>query len=555
MKRRRDARPGLVALALVGVVGWPLAAMVGEASRPGESAGSSREIVAASRPGEIVRPLALAFESTRLVAATEAVALPLGLALGFLLFRTDLWGRRAMLGAVALSAFVPMPLHATAWLGGFGNAGRSQALGAGPLLVGWSGAAFIHAMAALPWVVAIAGVGFRAVEPDLEDAARLDLSPWLVTRKVTLRRSLGAVLAASLAVAVLTAGDMTVTDLLQVRTYAEECYTQYQRGNSPGAAASSLPPLFALGGLILLGASWLLRADPERLASASAGPRDWRLGRWRVPVGLAVMATAGQLVALPLYSLIWRAGRVGGRATMGLPPRWTLEGFAGTLRFALGELWGLGYVRPLRSPLLGSALLAGAGALVAVALAWSLAWLARRAGPWRWAAAATLALTLAVPGPVVGMALIVAYLRWPAVYDTPLIVVLAYASRTLPYALLVLWPAVRGLPREFLDAAELAGHGPWGRIRRVALPLTRPAILAAWGVAFALALGELPAANLVVPPGTTLLAVRVWELLHTGVESHLAGVGLVMLAAIGAAGAAAAWALGRAFRPGAGPAS
>ena len=26
-----------------------------------------------------------------------------------------------------------------------------------------------------------------------------------------------------------------------------------------------------------------------------------------------------------------------------------------------------------------------------------------------------------------------------------------------------------------------------------------------------------------------LLAVRVWELLHRGVESHLAGVGLVML--------------------------
>ncbi len=260
-----------------------------------------------------------------------------------------------------------------------------------------------------------------------------------------------------------------------------------------------------------------------------------------------MLASAGQLAALPLYSLIWRAGRVGGRARAGLPPTWTLEGLGGTLRFAVGELWGLGYARPLRSPFLGSVILASLGALVAVALAWSLAWLSRKPGPWRWATASTLALTLALPGPVAGMALVVAYLRIPPVYDTPACVVLAYALRTLPYALLVLWPAVRALPGEFLDAAELAGYGPRGRIRRVALPLTRPAIVAAWGVAFALALGELPAAVLVVPPGTTLLAVRVWELLHTGVESHLAGVGLVMLGAIAAAGSAAAWALARAF--------
>ncbi len=274
---RRVVGPAAVALAWAAVVGWPLLALLGQSWRPDEESGS-REIVAASRPGEIVRPLALAFETTRLVLATEAIALPLGLALGFVLFRTDLWGRRGMLGALALAAFVPMPLHATAWLGGFGNAGRSQALGAGPLLVGWSGAAFIHAMASLPWVVAIAGVGFRAVEPDLEDAARLDLSPWMVTGQVTLRRSLGALAAAALAVAVLTAGDMTVTDLLQVRTYAEECYTQYQRGNNPGAAASSLPPLAVLGGLVLPG---IRLAAPGPTPSGSPRRRTARAtGGW-----------------------------------------------------------------------------------------------------------------------------------------------------------------------------------------------------------------------------------------------------------------------------------
>ncbi len=532
---------------LVAVVGWPFLATLRQALGPEDEAGPGlgRAYGATSRPGEIARPLGLALESIRLVAATELVALPLGVALGFVLFRTDVWGRRGMLGAVALAAFVPMPLHATAWLGGFGNAGRSQALGGGPLLFGWSGAAFIHAMAALPWVVAIVGVGLVAVEPDLEESALLDMNAWRVTFRVTLRRGLGAILGAALAVAVLTAGDMTVTDLLSVRTYAEECYTQYQSGNNARAAAVALPPLLVLGTLVLLGTRWLLRVEPGGFVSSRSRARTWRLGGWRVPLGLVVLATAGNLVALPLYSLIWRAGRVGGRAAAGRAPGWSVEGLAGTLRLAVGELYGMGLARPLRSPLLASSLLAATAATLTVALAWSLAWRARRAAVWRWVAAITAAVTLATPGPVVGMALVVGYFGWATVYDSPSMVVLAYASRTLPFALLILWPAIRAVPDEYLQAAAIDGLGPWGRVRRVALPLTREAIVAAWCVAFALGLGELAAANLVVPPGTTLLSVRVWELLHTGVESHLAGVGLVMLAAIGAAGAAAAWALGR----------
>ena len=35
---------------------------------------------------------------------------------------------------IGLSAFVPLPLHATAWLGALGNAGRAQAFGIRPII-------------------------------------------------------------------------------------------------------------------------------------------------------------------------------------------------------------------------------------------------------------------------------------------------------------------------------------------------------------------------------------------------------------------------------------
>ena len=248
----------------------------------------------------------------------------------------------------------------------------------------------------------------------------------------------------------------------------------------------------------------------------------------------------GNALALPLYALIWRAGRVGGRATLGQPPVWSLSGLLGTLRFAAAEI---------RDPLFASLVWTAIAATLATALAFGLAWASRRSRAWRWTMLGTLALTLATPGPVAGMALVLAYLDLPELYDSPAMIVLAEALRTLPYALLILWPFLRSFPQDYLDAAALDGFGPSGQMLRVALPLSRRALLAAWAVALAIGLGELPATNLATPPGIEPMSVFIWGLLHTGVESHLSGVALIMLAVIAAAGLAAAAALSRTRAP------
>jgi iron(III) transport system permease protein len=582
-------------IALFIVVAWPALATVMEAARafahradalPGSGASldpaGSAEMLRES--GGLARPLRLAVETALLVAATEALALPTGIVVALLLFRTDVMGRRIVVAVVALAAFVPLPLLATAWLGALGNVGRLQAIGVRPILVGRTGAAVVHALATLPWVVLIVGVGMCAVEPELEESALLDYGPIRVLLRVTLRRALLAVAAAALAVAVLTAGDMTVTDLLQIRTYAEEAYLQYSLGRGPGEAAMvALPPLVVLGTLILIVGRALARLDPTRVVSSFARARVWRLGHWRIPGGVLLVALVGSAAGLPLYSLLWRAGRVGGRATLGQPPSWSLSGLIGTLLYAAAEIW-----EPLQASLFWTAV----AATMTAALACALAWAARRSFAWQCAAMATLALTLATPGPVAGMALVLAYRALPVIpdspalfalaetlrclpypllavtlatpgpmpgmalvlayralpvmYDSPAMIVMAETLRSLPYALLLLWPFLRSFPQDYLDAAALDGQGPWGQMVRVVVPLSRRPLLAAWAVAFAIGLGELPATNLVAPPGTPPLSVVIWSLLHTGVESHLAGVALLMLLVVACAGllaAAAVWSL------------
>lgn len=565
-RRKRSWEPdAALAIGLGLLVAWPFVATL-RAAWVGESSGGGSGLLdAISWSGTLARPLGLAFETLRLVLATTVLALPAGVALGLILFRTDAWGRRPLAILTILALFVPLPLHTTAWLGAIGSAGRSQLFGSEPILTGWPGAAFIHAVAAIPWVAVISGIGLRGVESSLEESALLDMRGWKVVVRVTLRRSIGAIAAAALAVAVLTAGDMTVTDLLQVRTYAEEVYIQSQAGSGPAAAARvALPPLVVLGGLIVLGSRVLLRSDPARVAAATARARTWQLGCWRGAVGAAALALWGGALALPVIGLFWRAGRVAGRAARGEPPHWSPDGLLGTL----ARVWpdvvepaALGF-DPLRSPIVATTLWSALAATLAVALAWGLAWRCRDSGLWRGITAATVALCLAAPGPIAGLSLKLAYhAPLPAadaspaarlvfalqtfLHDTPAILVLAYAQRTLPFAVLMLWPAVRALPQEFLDSAAVDGYRPSAVVRRVALPLTRGATVAAWSVAFVLALGELPASHLVLPPGHMTLSTRVWMLLHTGVESHLAGVGLLLLGVYGLAGLGAFMALKR----------
>ena len=257
----------------------------------------------------------------------------------------------------------------------------------------------------------------------------------------------------------------------------------------------------------------------------SRGPGDGGSAAGESRSGRCLVLVVGNVVALPLYSLIWRAGRVGGRAALGQPPAWSFSGLAGTLRFAASESW---------EPICTSLVLAAAAATIAVALAWGLAWVSRKSRPWQAGRVGTLALTLATPGPVAGMALVLAYLRFPRVYDSPVMIVLAQSMRTLPYALLVLWPvAANRSPASCSTPRPSTASGRWGRIRRVALPLSARALLAAWGVALRPRLSaSCPRPTWCSPRESATITFRIWGLLHTGVESHLAGVALVTLGVI-----------------------
>ncbi len=162
--------------------------------------------------------------------------------------------------------------------------------------------------------------------------------------------------------------------------------------------------------LLLVAIRALARMDPVRvirLRPAGADRGRWEAGgcrsAWRAGASSAVCwvcrftaSSGGQ-------------GRVGPGLRPGLGRVVVGGGSRGGHSRRRGWIWSIRRRQLDRTLLVGTLLWAALGATLAVVLAWSLAWKSLRPGPWRWLTAAVVALLLAVPGPIAGLALKLAY--------------------------------------------------------------------------------------------------------------------------------------------------
>ena len=468
-------------------------------------------------------PAAAVLRNTLVLAAvTVLTALPLGIALAWLLTRTDLPGRRAFAAAGIAALFVPLYLHAAAWQAGFGLQGWAvQAWSTPPWMEGWFAAVWVHALAAVPWTVLFASIGFRAIEPELEEQAMLDAPPRRVALYVTARNALPALVAAAGWTAIAASTEISVTDLFGIRTFAEEVYTARALGTSDLAGW----PAVVVG---LAAVLWLVAAGMAvgRMVPAIRPPSfrplpTFPLGRAK-PWAIAAAVTAvGALVAVPVGNLVYWAGIKITQTDVGLARSWSpikaiATVVAAPIRF--------------RREFAVSFALAAAAATLATLAAGLAAWLLRQ-GRFRGIVAVTLAaIALAVPGPLLGIGLI-HLLNRPEVpgltylYDHSMVApCLALTIRGLGPALLILWFALRTFPAAPLDAATLDGAGPAARFGRIVFPARRAAFAAAWLTALAVSLAEVSASILVMPPGPTTVAIRIFGLLHYGVHDQVAGI-------------------------------
>ena len=241
------------------------------------------------------------------------------------------------------------------------------------------------------------------------------------------------------------------------------------------AAAVAIPPMIGLAIVVTLGMRSLERRAPGLQTSRRdrplivLGPQSRRFAFFAV-----LGVTLGGFVVGPLWTLMTRVG------SAGVPPHWTAATALTVLHSTAAAHGGI---------VLASALLAAAVGIAAAVLGLLAAWLARESSGFRALVVVLAALSWAAPAPVIGIGLkevIRALLDWEQqwngqlfanlLYDRPSMLPVFWADliRLWPYAFALLWPSVRAVPRELLDAARCDGATPWQELRLVIIPSVSP---------------------------------------------------------------------------------
>jgi iron(III) transport system permease protein len=483
------------------------------------------------------RVLSLLKNTVLLTAATCAISIPLGVLLALLLVRTGVPMRRPALVLLAGMLFVPLYLQAAAWSAGFGQLGwysLSRGSFSTPILSGWVAAIWIHAVAALPWVVMLVAVALSWRESSLEDAARLDGSPGQVFTRVTLRRCLPAISMAVLWVALMTVGEMTVTDLYGIRTFAEELYTGfawYENRNEIPGWQSAVCLSCCLAGLTVAAVGKLMEGM-QRLPRRSGSEMRLRQAPWFL--ALFTWCLLLVVIAVPIANLVYKAGLRVELIDSQRMRLWSWDQFVQFVvplpgAFRSTALWRY------RQEFGWTVAIAASAATLVLGIAIPLALCARRG---RWSAlpaAIVMAVGAAFSGPLA--ALTIVWVRSMcsgrfAVWlfdETVFAPAVAAALRSLPLGILICWVALATLERRVAEAAVLDGARGWQCFLNFVVPLRSRELALAWLVAFAVAYGDLSASILVVPPGIMTLPMRVFDQLHAGVDDRVASICLTSL--------------------------
>lgn len=351
-------------------------------------------------------------------------------------------------------------------------------------------------------------------DPSLHEQALLDTRPIRALLLADFPAIRGTLAGLAIFVATLVATDCTFTDLLRVRTFAEEVYTQFALRRSPaGPLLTGLPIMLGCTVILLFGrARWVDFGIPGQTA-LEAAPPSIQMARpidFLVSTAVIVLSAA---VAIPVISLVAKTQTVGHFVR-------SLGGFHSEL------------LNSTFSGLFAAFMLVTAGMGLAAAIVHM-----RRL---RWVAASAIALLLALPAPVAGISLIdlANHPGWRGdIYDSPAIVILGYCVRFLPVAIVLLLPSVERVYREFDEQVRLDGGGLLTLLWSFARPLMVREAATAFLILFLLCFAEVPCTILVCPPGFELASVRAFSLLHFGVYADWAALalasGLISLAVAG----------------------
>ena len=518
---------GVIAVATAMLVAAPVLSIVALAMQPAPDVW--RHLIAYVLPPTLV-------ETALLLAGVASLALLIGAGTAWLISLHDFRGRRLLIWLMPLPLAIPTYLAAYVYADLFEPLGlvhRTLALWfplrevvlALPNLRSLPGAIMVIGLVLYPYVYLSARAMFQLQSAEFAEAAKtLGASRWNVFWRVSLPMARPALAVGVALVSLETLNDIGASEYLGVRTLTVSIFnTWLNRGSLAGAAQLSC---FMLAIVALLIA---MERYGRRNATTEFSAESPRLTP-RTPLTGFRGALAFAACLLPV-----------------------LAGFFVPLSYLLQQSFGRGLMANFDTSLWRDAFNSVAFATLATLTALMLGFATILAWRWRPSRLRLIAMNIsqtgyALPGLVLALGLLTPVLAvdnglntlagWMGrslpgliVIGSGAAVVIAYVIRFLAVPTGFIKAGFERIPHDYDDSARAAGAGQATTMRRIHLPLLRPAMLGAVIIVFVDCLKELPATLLLRPLNVETLATSIYQFASRGSFEEGALAALLIIAA------------------------
>ncbi len=468
---------------------------------------------------------------------TLAVAMFFGVPIAWLVERTDMRARSLMYSVVTLSLLVPGFFTAMGWLFLLHpRIGMVNQLLGGPAvsILSIPGMGWVQGLNLTALVFIMTSASLRGMDSTLEESAETSGAGFLERmRHITLPLAFPAILAAGLYVVPIafSAFDVPLIIGLSNRILTFSTYLYTKTNPQQGLPEYGIPAAFS-SLMICLGIAvtwWYGRTlqharKYQVITGKSYRPRVIELRGWKPLCWTFVIGWTCLALVIPLLCLIWAA----------LLPYFQPPSLAALQVVSLKNVQGLPWQLVGRgvSNTFILALLAPTFALIfSVVFSWVvLRWHSR----FRLLFDYIAFLPHAVPGLIFAFAALLTALfviRGPIdLYGTLALILFVYVIQHLAFGSRITNAALIQIHTELEEAAQASGASTFQTLRRVLVPLLRPALLYAWLFLALLSFRELTVATLLFSPRNITLPVVVYSLFNAGSISQASAVSLVMMA-------------------------
>ena len=477
------------------------------------------------------------FNTIGIAFAKTIPSLVIAVLLAWILARTDTPFRGTLEVLVTLPFFVPPILTAMAW-GMLGNpqVGLLNQLyqwltgsASAPINVYSYGGVVWHMMQySVPFLFLLIVDAFRAMDPSLEEAARMCGASRLRTfRTVTLQLTLPALTSAAI-LSFIRGIENFESPLFfgspaGIHVITTEIYDSINQRSPPQyqyATATSLVIMALLCLIVLLQWKLLRGRSFTTISGKGYSPGVMRLGRWRWVTFSFCMLFFVVTVVLPIGQLL-----IGSFFKFFGFYEWdmlTLEHYQAV--FASGEFWR-GFGNTMLLGLVGASatmVLGGLVAYISVRTKWrgrslidAMAWL-----PWM------------MPGIVLGVGFLWGFALLPhavPIYGTIWALLLAYISLGTPLSVRVMSSAYAQLSFDLEECSRVHGASWLQTMWRIMIALAWPSFAVGWVLVFFGIMRELSASVLLYSVGSEVLSVVLLKLWVNGNAEQVSVIGLLMM--------------------------